>query len=168
VYLTHQRGMFLRMAAMDTYMLAVEDGQIPCLSTECRLRFVEKLVTAAALAASDKASDKKPERVSEDYRKCVDAFLRSEENVRKLWVKFELAEAEAGGSLSPQKIVKDILQDRQLSYGQTSTLESYAARAIAAAKAKGYSLPKIVRSARSAVTCSSAYRQLKPMEVAHS
>lgn len=156
--LTYQRGQFVHMTALETYILAVENNLIPCLPTHQRLRFVETMISVVTLHMSDKPGSKK--KASEEYKRKVSDFFAQESVVIKLYKKFEIAEAEADGRLSPERIVNELLVNKQANYGQKSELQTYALNAIQKAKTKGHDLSKIINSTRQAVRRTSVYRDI--------
>ena len=156
--LTYQRGQYLYIKALETYLIAVEASLIPLLPTDQRLRFVERLTSAAAIQAEGKPNLKK--KASKEYKDEVTAYFANLNTVLKIWKRFEINQAEIDGRLSPERIVFELTAERETTYSQRSALQTYALNAINSALERGYDLTKILNCTRQAVRQSPVYRSL--------
>lgn len=145
--------------ATNVYLMGVENGDWPLLTNQQRLDFTEQMALTAILQVNDELHVEC--NVTVKYQKRIVQFFSSQRNVQKLWEKFELQQALVDGRLSPERIVANMLGDIDLSYGQKSTLESYAVIAITEAKGKRYNLARTLRFVHRFVQARPVFREIQ-------
>lgn len=156
--LTYQRGGYLNLVALETYLILVENDVIPLLRTPLRHKFIELLVSTVAYDLdSEESQSNNP---SKEYKKKVMEFFESDKKVLKLWRQFSISQAEKDGTLSPERIVEDLLIGVDASYAQKSELQSHAIKFIAKAKKKGYDVASIINSVQFALRRNGAYKRI--------
>jgi hypothetical protein len=163
MHLSKELAYYAKLVAVNSYLLAVERNDIPLLNPELRTIFIEKMIARAVLHID--SSPVKARKKDKAYQARIRMFFNNPQNVLAIWRVFEIKEAEADGRLSPEKIVGDLLEGKEATYAQKSTLESYAVNALNKAKAKGLSLSMILNSTRQALQRTPVYRQITHAKV---